>query len=105
MSDIAPWREVPDGKQVNGFTGELEDKAPLFLNPDPADQRRLEMNPVEAPLIELNDRFMRGEINVNGDETQSDQTEPEEVKEEVAEDADIQTSSDEGDTKDTPEPA
>lgn len=105
MSDVAPWREIPEGKQVNGFTGELEDKAPLFLNPDPADQRRLEMNPVEAPLAELNRRFMEGEINVNGETPEDVQPETEEEKEEVTEDADVQTSSDKGDTEDTPKSA
>lgn len=53
---------VPVGKKVNGFTGELEDAAPLTLAPSPTDQRILAappngVDPVTGeggtPLIEL----------------------------------------------------
>lgn len=104
MSDIAPWREVPEGKQVNGFTGELEDVAPLSLNPDPAEQRVLSNNPIDKPLSELNTLFKEGKITLNGEEvTPEPEVTPEEVPEEVDSDVSVQTSSDTGDTEDTPE--
>lgn len=45
--------EVPAGKQINGFTGELEDAAPLSLAPSPAEQRRLAATGGDKPLIDL----------------------------------------------------
>lgn len=46
--------EVPAGKQRNGFTGEIEDAAPLHLAPSPTDQRKLASpdTPDDRPLID-----------------------------------------------------
>jgi len=45
--------DVPVGKQVNGFTGELEDAAPLNLAPSPTDQRKLSADTEDdRPLID-----------------------------------------------------
>jgi hypothetical protein len=61
--------DVPAGKKVNGFTGELEDAAPLTLAPSPTDQRILaappnDVDPVTGeggtPLIELCQQVIDG---------------------------------------------
>lgn len=44
--------EVPAGKHINGFTGELEDDPEVLLAPSPADQRKLSAPPHTAPLAE-----------------------------------------------------
>lgn len=45
-------KEIPAGKRINTFTGELEDAPPLSIAPSPADQRILSMIG-DKPLIEL----------------------------------------------------
>lgn len=103
MSDVAPWRTVPKGKQVNEFTGELEDKAPLSLNPDPADQRRLSDGPADGPIEELNVAYMAGEIDLNGKSIPGHKTVP--AQEEAGSDIQVQPSSDTGTAKDTAKPS
>jgi hypothetical protein len=68
--------DVPAGKKVNGFTGELEDAAPLTLAPSPTDQRILaappnDVDPVTGeggtPLIELCQQVIDGLGNTDPD--------------------------------------
>jgi len=108
MSDLDPYRQAPEGKQFNGFSGELEDAAPLSLNPDPAEQRILSNNGVDKPLTELNDLYNKGLINLDG--TPIEENPAEEVTEEVpaqeeSNDVSVQTSGDAGDTEDAAESA
>jgi hypothetical protein len=58
--------EVQEGSrrtQINGFTGEVEDAAPLFIAPSPTDQRILAASPHKEPLAVLCERAVnaRGE--------------------------------------------
>jgi len=45
--DADKSKDVPEGKQVNGFTGELEDAAPDSIAPAPIDQVHANMFPTE----------------------------------------------------------
>lgn len=91
MSDLAPNRAAPPpGKQYNVATGELEDANPLSPGVDPADQRRLSQGPGDASQAELNDRYLKGEIDLDGNELGGKKN-----------DIPVQASGDKGHTKNT----
>lgn len=119
MTYLDPWRDAPEGKQINGFTLEIEDAAPLSLNPDPAEQRILSNNPIDLPLAELNTLYKEGKIDLNGEPMSDEQeveapveveetpeveeaapVEEEPAQEETTDDVPVQASSDDSDTED-----